>query len=85
MLVSSRSSLEGVEESFVDNMARGLDAWTSAAGRDLIRWGFMVLQKSVSFRDGLRPAPGSSVWICPRPCPARIHACGVCWASKAFL
>ena len=47
VLMSRRGDLEGVEESFVDNMARGLDAWTSAAGRDLIRWGFMVFQKKV--------------------------------------
>lgn len=51
MLLAHRADLEGVEEQFVDNMARGLDAWTSAAGRDLIRWGFMVLQKSVSMPD----------------------------------
>ncbi|CAN0002430.1 unnamed protein product, partial [Hapterophycus canaliculatus] len=45
VLVSRRDSLEGVEVDFVDNMARGLDAWTSAAGRDLIRWGFLVFMK----------------------------------------
>lgn len=48
MLLSRRGDLEGVEEQFIDNMAKGLDAWTSAVGRDLIRWGFLVLQKSVS-------------------------------------
>ncbi|CAM9539498.1 unnamed protein product [Pylaiella littoralis] len=48
VLVSRRGSLEGVEDEFVDNMARGLDAWTSAAGRDLIRWGFLVFTKRVS-------------------------------------
>ncbi|CAM9322755.1 unnamed protein product, partial [Scytosiphon promiscuus] len=47
VLVSRRDSLDGVEVEFVDNMARGLDAWTSAAGRDLIRWGFVVLAKPV--------------------------------------
>ena len=47
MLESRRGDLEGVEEQFVGNMIRGLDAWTSAAGRDLIRWGFIVLRKKV--------------------------------------
>eukprot|EP00752_Nemacystus_decipiens_P001516 g1487.t1 len=45
VLVSRRGKLEGVEDQFVDNMANGLDAWTSAAGRDLIRWGFLVFKK----------------------------------------
>ena len=54
MLVSRRGNLEGVEDQFVDNMARGLDAWTSAAGRDLIRWGFMVLQKKVGEQERRR-------------------------------
>ncbi|CAM9342480.1 unnamed protein product, partial [Hapterophycus canaliculatus] len=48
VLVSRRDSLEGVEVEFVDNMARGLDAWTSAARRDLIRWGFVVFKKPVA-------------------------------------
>lgn len=48
--MSRRGNLKGVEDEFVDNMARGLDAWTSAAGRDLIRWGFLVFtKKAVSF------------------------------------
>ena len=36
-----------MEEQFVENTLKGLEAWTSAAGRDLFRWGFIVLQKSV--------------------------------------
>lgn len=55
MLVSRRGDLEGVEEQFIDNMSRGLDAWTSAAGRDLIRWGFIVMQKKVG-RSGAEAA-----------------------------
>eukprot|EP00903_Cladosiphon_okamuranus_P013609 g12674.t1 len=47
VLVSQRGKLEGVETEFVDNMAKGLDAWTSAAGRDLIRWGLLVFKKPV--------------------------------------
>lgn len=45
VLMSRRGTLEGVGDSFVDNMARGLDAWTSAAGKDLVRWGYTVLRK----------------------------------------
>ncbi|CAM9665166.1 unnamed protein product, partial [Ectocarpus sp. 12 AP-2014] len=45
VLVSRRGNLDGVEDEFIDNMARGLDAWTSAAGRDLIRWGCLVFTK----------------------------------------
>lgn len=46
--MSRRDSLEGVKVEFVDIMARGLDAWTSAARRDLIHWGFLVFKKPVS-------------------------------------
>lgn len=45
VLASRRGTLQGVEDSFVDNMVGGLDAWTSAAGKNLIRWGFMVMRK----------------------------------------
>lgn len=45
MLLARRGTIEGVEDSFVDTMVKGLDAWTSAAAKDLIRWGFIVLRK----------------------------------------
>lgn len=48
MLVSRSGTLEGVEDEFVDNMAKGLDAWISAAGRGLIQWGFWVFKKAAS-------------------------------------
>lgn len=45
VLLARRGTIEGVEDSFVDTMVKGLDAWTSAAAKDLIRWGFIVLRK----------------------------------------
>lgn len=52
MLVSRRDDLEGMDEQFMDDTVKGLNAWTSAADRGLIRWGYMVFQKSVGKRKG---------------------------------
>ena len=37
----------------MDAMLKGLAAWKSAAGRGLLRWGFVVLHKAVGKRDGV--------------------------------
>lgn len=34
-----------LSETFMDNMLAGLQAWLDAAGRNKLRWGFMLLQK----------------------------------------
>ncbi|CAN0358888.1 unnamed protein product [Ectocarpus sp. 6 AP-2014] len=45
VLVSRRGNLEGVEDEFIDNMVRGIEAWISAAQRNLICWGYMTFTK----------------------------------------
>ena len=57
MLVSRRDDLEGMDDKFMDDTVKGLNAWTSAADRGLLRWGYMVFQKSVGKRNGLPRAP----------------------------
>ena len=53
VLASKRSDMKDVGEEFMDAMLKGFCVWKSAAGRDLLRWGFMVLQKPVRKQDGV--------------------------------
>ncbi|CAN0504428.1 unnamed protein product, partial [Ectocarpus sp. 12 AP-2014] len=45
VLMSHRGTSDGMEDAFIDNMARGLDAWVSAAERGLICWGYVTFAK----------------------------------------
>ncbi|CAN0551119.1 unnamed protein product, partial [Ectocarpus sp. 12 AP-2014] len=45
VLMSHRGTSDGMEDGFIDNMARGLDAWVSAAERGLICWGYVTFAK----------------------------------------
>ncbi|CAN0545014.1 unnamed protein product, partial [Ectocarpus sp. 12 AP-2014] len=45
VLESRRGNLEGVEDDFIDNMVRGIEAWISAAQRNLICWGYLTFTK----------------------------------------
>lgn len=48
--MSRRGNLEGVEDEFIDNMVRGIEASISAAQRNLICWGYMTFTKPVNDR-----------------------------------
>lgn len=64
MLVSRRGELDGISDAFVDNQIKRLEVWTtaaSAAGGNLMRWGFMVFTKSQKVNE-----PKSKVVILKR-------------------
>ena len=52
VLASKRNDMKDVGEQFMDTMLKGFGAWKTAAGRGLLCWGFMVLQKPVRKRHG---------------------------------
>lgn len=47
ILVSKRGQSSSMDEAFIESSARGLAAWNDVAGRDLMRWGYMVFKKQV--------------------------------------
>ena len=53
VLAYKRNDIKDVGEQFMDAMLKGLAAWKSAAARGLLCWGFVVLHKTVSKRDGV--------------------------------
>lgn len=53
VLASKRKDMKDVGEEFMDTMLKGLASWKSAASRGLLLWGFVVLHKPVSKRDGV--------------------------------
>ncbi|CAM9828850.1 unnamed protein product [Discosporangium mesarthrocarpum] len=52
VLLAERAGLEGVQQSYVDNMARGLNAWIEAGRRNNLRWGCFVFKKTAQHREG---------------------------------
>lgn len=46
VLIERSGTLEGVDPEFADGVAKGLDIWVSAANRNLLRYGIMVLRKN---------------------------------------
>lgn len=51
VMLSRRGEQEGKRDEFIDHMVEGVGTWISGARSGVIRWGFMVLKKSVSSGD----------------------------------